>query len=358
MGKRIIGLDVARALAVFGMIIVNFKIVLGENGNPFLRELAQVLDGKAAATFVVLAGVGLAMMSGSALNINDPERLKRIRLRIFRRAVFLFGIGLTYIAIWPADILHFYGIYMLFTLLLLNSKRRTILLSALVLAIIYPVLMVFFEYESNWNFTTLEYQNFWSPDGFLKNLFYNGFHPVIPWTSFMLVGLWFGRKNIRDMKFIKKAVLISLSVFIGTKLISSLLINLLAGGDPGLKTELTEIMGTGPMPPLPIYMVSGSSLAIFVISGCILLAHKYERNKIIDALYKTGQMALTFYVAHVIIGMGLVESIEPQKMGQYSIEFSFLYALLFSLLCILTAVLWRKYKTTGPLEWAMRKLTG
>jgi uncharacterized membrane protein YeiB len=33
MSKRIIGIDVARALAVIGMIIVNFKIVFGENGD-------------------------------------------------------------------------------------------------------------------------------------------------------------------------------------------------------------------------------------------------------------------------------------------------------------------------------------
>ncbi|MFT7429277.1 MAG: hypothetical protein ACI9IZ_001774, partial [Nonlabens sp.] len=32
MKKRIIGIDVARALAVIGMIIVNFKVVFGENG--------------------------------------------------------------------------------------------------------------------------------------------------------------------------------------------------------------------------------------------------------------------------------------------------------------------------------------
>jgi uncharacterized protein len=32
MNKRIIGIDVARALAVIGMIIVNFKVVFGEKG--------------------------------------------------------------------------------------------------------------------------------------------------------------------------------------------------------------------------------------------------------------------------------------------------------------------------------------
>jgi uncharacterized protein len=44
-------------------------------------------------------------------------------------------------------------------------------------------------------------------------------------------------------------------------------------------------------------------------------------------------------------------------MGNYSVEFSVVYALAFSLFCIVFAVIWRKYKTSGPLEWIMRKIT-
>jgi uncharacterized membrane protein YeiB len=37
-------------------------------------------------------------------------------------------------------------------------------------------------------------------------------------------------------------------------------------------------------------------------------------------------------------------------MGKYSVEFSVIYALVFSLICILFAVAWRKYNESGPLE--------
>ena len=53
--KRIIGIDVARALAVIGMIIVNFKVVFGDSGSNWVKSFASVFDEKAAATFVVLA---------------------------------------------------------------------------------------------------------------------------------------------------------------------------------------------------------------------------------------------------------------------------------------------------------------
>lgn len=116
MNQRIIGIDVARALALFGMITVNFKVVLGSKGAPWLQALAGFMEGKAAATFVVLAGVGLAFMTRKALETHDREKLKRAYRRILKRALFLFVLGLSYLWIWPTDILHFYGIYMLLAL--------------------------------------------------------------------------------------------------------------------------------------------------------------------------------------------------------------------------------------------------
>lgn len=74
------------------------------------------------------------------------------------------------------------------------------------------------------------------------------------------------------------------------------------------------------------------------------------------ALTKTGQLALTFYVAHVIIGMGVIEAIKPEKMGNYSIEFSVGYALMFSLLCVWFATFWLKSRKNGPIEWLMKKI--
>lgn len=92
MKNRIIGIDVARAIAVIGMIVVNFKIVFGNNGASWLKSLASIFDGKAAATFVVLAGVGIALMTNSALLNKNNKKLDKARKRIVKRAIFLFTI--------------------------------------------------------------------------------------------------------------------------------------------------------------------------------------------------------------------------------------------------------------------------
>jgi uncharacterized membrane protein YeiB len=245
---------------------------------------------------------------------------------------------------------------MLITLLLIKSSKKTILITALFLVFIYPLMMIFINYETGWDFISLNYHDFWNIPSFIRNLFYNGFHPVIPWTSFMLMGYWLGKHDLHNLKFVKRCLTYSVITFISIQLISFLLIFLLANGDPQTALELKDILGTNPMPPLPIYMISGVSIAFTIISACILLGYRFKENILLHSLKQTGQLALTFYVAHVIVGMGIIEMINPDKMGNYSIEFSVVYALVFSLLSMLFAVIWLRNRKTGPLEWVMYKI--
>ncbi|MFT7002465.1 MAG: hypothetical protein ACJAVW_003507 [Spirosomataceae bacterium] len=39
-------------------------------------------------------------------------------------------------------------------------------------------------------------------------------------------------------------------------------------------------------------------------------------------------------------------------------EFSVVYALAFSLLCVLFAIYWLKKRKNGPVEWIMKKIIG
>ena len=81
MKKRIIGIDVARAFAVIGMVLVNFKMVLGQQGESWIKHFSSLLEGKAAATFVVLAGVGIAFMTNTAISKNNFDKIKIAKKR-------------------------------------------------------------------------------------------------------------------------------------------------------------------------------------------------------------------------------------------------------------------------------------
>ena len=92
------------------MVFVNFRVALAteEGSPPWLTWLDTRLDGRASATFVILAGVGLSLLSRRAEKRATWRRWPASVAR-FRRAAFLFVVGLLYWSIWPAEILHYYG---------------------------------------------------------------------------------------------------------------------------------------------------------------------------------------------------------------------------------------------------------
>ncbi len=309
---RILGYDVARALAVMGMVVVNFKIVMGAGhiGPDWLVWLVSLLEGRAAATFVILAGVGISLLSQKARLQKDSIAIRQNRNVLLKRSLFLFVVGLIYTPIWPADILHFYGIYIVIGACLLTASEKRLWLSAISFAISFVVLILIFDYEANWNWTTLEYFGFWTIDGMFRHLIFNGFHPVIPWTSFLLIGMWLGRQNITEVAIRNRIMLRALIIAIGAESLSAGLIHTISPADFGMSAEdFAALLGTSPMPPMPLYLIAASGSALVLITACVGIAEKLNESRAVMLLVSTGQLALTFYVAHVIIGMGFLSAI-------------------------------------------------
>lgn len=82
---------------------------------------------------------------------------------------------------------------------------------------------------------------------------------------------------------------------------------------------------------------------------------RYDNAGWLQPVVATGQLALTLYVAHVILGMGFLELLG--RLENQSIQFALCAALVFWLLAMLFAHYWRKRFQRGPLEWVMRTLT-
>ena len=57
--SRIAGYDLARAIALMGMVFVNYKYIseADQYDDSMLLRLSDWFDGRPAATFVVLAGI-------------------------------------------------------------------------------------------------------------------------------------------------------------------------------------------------------------------------------------------------------------------------------------------------------------
>jgi uncharacterized protein len=356
--SRIEGFDLARGLAFLGMVYVNFRIAIAPEGSgpAWLAWPVSRLDGRAAATFVTLAGVGLSLLSRKARGSGDREALETIRRRLRRRGAFLFVVGLMFWTTWPADILHYYGVYLAIGALLLDAPDRRLLALAAALVVAYPALLVFGpDYSTGWDWTTLSYDGFWTPRGFLRNLLYNGFHPVVPWLAFLLFGMWLGRRDLGRAEARRPLVLGGLGVATAAEALSFLLMR---ATTPTLGAEdALAVFGTEPMPPMPLYMLAAGGTAAAVIGLCVMLAEKFPEARWRPPLVATGQLALTLYLAHVLVGLAPLELLGLPG-GHGSLAFSVAWATTFGAGAVLFASLWRRRFARGPLEMLMRRVAG
>lgn len=195
MRQRIIGFDLARAYAIFGMFIVNFNFCFGSfQDKTLLGQSLNLFTGNSTAIFVICAGMGVSLMTGS-LNEYSLEKKKKFTSIILKRSWFLFVVGLLLYNWWPGDILHFYGGYMHIAASLLFVPRKYLLWGAISAIIVFHVLLFIIPIETSWNFTTYKYEDFWTLNGFLRNTLYNGWNSIFPWIAYFLLGMWLGRIN-------------------------------------------------------------------------------------------------------------------------------------------------------------------
>ncbi|CAM2070720.1 DUF1624 domain-containing protein [Sulfidibacter corallicola] len=358
--RRIEGYDVARALAVLGMILVNYKVVLvaqGSNACVWLTGFASLFEGRAAATFVILAGVGMSLMTARARASREPTDLGRARITLLRRALFLFVGGMLYTPLWPADILHFYGLYMTLGVLLIRASSATLFAAITALSLSFAILLFPLDYFGDWDWTTLTYQNFWTAKGLFKHLFFNGFHPVIPWAAFLLYGIWLGRQDLLDAALRRRIMLVGALVAVVVEGGSLVLVRTFGKGLSGVELELVQaLLGTEIIPPMPFYLLAASGTATVVICLSVWLGERFPQALWKRALVHTGQLALTLYVAHVVIGMGAQE--ELGLIGQGTIFDAFWWTLGFFAVAVVASHLWRLRFKRGPVEALMRKIAG
>ncbi|MEQ6353644.1 heparan-alpha-glucosaminide N-acetyltransferase domain-containing protein [Lysinibacillus sp. M3] len=356
--KRIEGLDFARALAMFGMLIVNFKIIMGAAGRgpDWLLWFTGLFDGRASATFVTLAGIGVALMTRKARISGELSTIKENKMKLWKRSAFLFILGLLlYVADWTGDILHYYGVYMLMaSFLIVASTKLMIILSSLFL-ITSQALQVTMNYLKGWHPEQpfMEYLDFWTIEGFLRNLLFNGYHPLFPWLCFFLLGMILGRLDIMKKAVGNKMFFISIILLITIEVLSKLLMRLSLSV---LDVKSGEFLfQTGPIPPNILYILSNSASSIIVIVASVYIVERFAGQWLIKSLIQTGQLTLTHYVSHVFIGVGILALFN--RLENQTLAFSLVFTILFFVASIFFSVLWSKKYKRGPIEWVMRKMT-
>jgi len=357
MKNRIIGFDLARAYAMFGMFIVNFNTVFGSHTNhEGLSGFLNLFNGNSSTLFVMLAGMGVSLMT----NRNDytQEDRKNIKSTITKRSWFLFVLGVAFYLWWPADILHFYGGYMHIAVFFIFLPRKYFLYAATTAIIVFHILLAIIPYESGWNFETLMYNDFWTFEGFMRNTFYNGWNSIFPWIAFFFLGMYLGRLNWKENNTPKKVLLIGMTVYLIIFLIQSLASSITQNKD------LVFYLTADYLPPFVPFMLGTASFGLILISIFIFIGNKFGESKVALILASTGQMTLTHYISHLTLGLLFLSMITGKTLSYDLLKavpsnpiIILAFAAIYFLLSCAFSYLWAKKYKNGPLEMLMRKFS-
>lgn len=338
---RIEGYDLTRAAAIIGMVFVNFRVVLDLFGADVDAEgaggwLAGWITGRAAATFVVLAGVGIALLTRRAAE--DRAERPGARRRLICRALFLAAIGWPFLIVWEGDILHYYAAFFLVGAVTFHWQPRHHLIAAAALALLFIVVTPF--WKTNWDFSSLTYNNLWTWNGQLMNLFINGFHPLVPWLAFLFIGMALGRHIQRKPEDVMKIGFIGLAIAVVMELICSML-----------------EYGTSSMPPMPQYIAAASGIAVALICFCRRLGERLAGSPVLRPFVCLGQLSLTIYIVHVFAGVFPLAVSAMEDPGRWNLGSCVAATAAFCAVAAIGAATWRHWFSQGPAEWLMRRFS-
>ena len=328
---RVVGVDVARALALFGMMATHLLPGRMSNEVPWAQQIA---GGRASALFAVLAGVSIALVSGRTEPLRGRER-RAASVRLVGRALLIGAIGLALGAVPTAIavILTSYAALFLLGLPFLGLGARALVAWAAAWVVAAPVgahllrpLLPAHEVGSP------EPQDLLRPGHLLSELLLTGYYPAAVWVAYLLAGMALGRlplgRPATAARVLVVGSVLAVAATFGSRLLlarpgaSAALASTypnVAAPDTSLATEpgaldalLTHgLSGSTPTgswwwlavvaphtgTPLDLAQTIGSALAVTGL--CILLTQ--GRPRVWAAVFGAGTMTLSLYTLHVLM---------------------------------------------------------
>ena len=195
---RVVGLDVARCLALLGMVATHVLADREPGGDLALGQ--AVAGGRAAALFAVLAGVSIALMSGGRRPVTGRGRVAvSAGLAVRALLVALLGLVLGETGSGLAVILTYYGLLFLLALPFLGLGAPALLWLAAGWTVAVPVVSHLVRPGlPPRGVASPTLGQLADPGGLLSELTFTGYYPAVPWLAYLLVGLAVGRLDLRD----------------------------------------------------------------------------------------------------------------------------------------------------------------
>ena len=287
---RIRGVDLARGLAIVGMIAVH---VGPTDIGGLAGRLYAAPHGRASLLFVLVAGLGVSLLAGSRSGTGSAAGW-----RLGWRALLLLPAGL---ALQTLDhgvnvILQEYAALFLLAILAMRLSNRWLLGIAGTAALAGPLIFLWGQIAVPDVFDRSSSTFADGPAEIVHGLLLSGPYPLITWVAPFLLGMWLGRQDLRSRRVAIRMVVVGGLVASTAVLTARSLIALL--GPPIVGGDVRSLATSAAHSQMPLWLVGGTAAAVLVLGVCLLLADGLPR--VTWPLRALGQLALTAYAAHLI----------------------------------------------------------
>ncbi len=378
-GRRLLGVDAARGVAVLGMCLVHTRPTAGPT---WLVELAE---GRAAALFAVLSGVSLALMSGGA---QPQSELAVTRWRIVVRAAVLMVLGLLLELLHTPVIviLCYYAVYFLLCLPLLRLRAPALAVLAVGAAIIGPVgsFVIRSHMDINEFGGAPTFGSLTDVGALIKNVLLTGTYPVMTWIPFVLAGLAVGRLGLHAVR--PAWVGVAGAALTGVGFGGSWFAQSVLGGRQHLIDMLRPVVAESGLSPAdildtpalgtvsttswwnltlaqphsgtPFEIIGSVGVAVLAVGVLTMLCRSRWGQHLLRPLIATGAMSLSTYSLHIV-----VLAVLPPRHADAGTTVPlwgmsmWLYYLLLITVITLFATVWMAVFRRGPLEYVVHLST-
>jgi Heparan-alpha-glucosaminide N-acetyltransferase, catalytic len=323
VSTRVVGVDVARCLALLGMMATHILPGVVDGKVPLVHQVAA---GRASALFAVLAGLSLALMAGGRGPLRGRPWLGMLAGTAVRAGVIGFvGLLLGELDSGIAVILVYYAVLFVVAVPFMTLSTPALLGVTVGWICLSPLL-------SHWlrdglattSYEVPSFDSFDAPGELARDLLLTGYYPVLTWLSYVLVGLLLGRLDLRSGR---TSVLLA-SVGAAAALVAWQLSDRLlarpdvrselvrtfegAGWQGDLATTLADgLFGVTPTgspwwlavraphsgTTLDLLMTIGS--ALLVLAVCLAAGRAAPR--VLGVLFGAGAMTFSLYSLHVLL---------------------------------------------------------
>lgn len=313
------GVDVARAVAILGMLWAHFAPDGTRDG---------LADGRSSVLFATLAGVSLGLITGGAAPVADRTRA---RLVVALRGFWLIVLGRMLWALGTpiAVILDYYGVLFLVLLPVLFAPRWVLAVVAGLAATVGAALIQAVGPDLQGAFGTL------NPLTWPGQWFVTGYYPGLAWAAYLAVGIIAARSDLS-----RRSTQLAMVVGGAVASVAGYGTAAALGLDAAAHSDTTwEVLGSG-------------GVAVSVIGALLLVCGLPRVARALSPLADAGSMPLTIYTGQLVV-LAVFLSI---PRGEYGIEYWALLAGI-AVASVVFAVLWRRLRGRGPMEQLMATLT-